>query len=77
LYFSVSGKFHKYVIGISLLSFLFRKSSGSKGEVCKRENKWKKEVGKIEQGRKTQKWEMISTTSSSCGMITPCGLSRI
>jgi hypothetical protein len=36
-----------------------------------------KEVGKIEKGRKIWKRELISTTGSNCGMITPYGLSRI
>jgi hypothetical protein len=34
-------------------------------------------VGKIECGRKAWKKKIVSTTGSKCGMITPCGLSRI
>jgi hypothetical protein len=37
----------------------------------------KKGVGKIEKGRKIWKQELISTTGSNCGMITPYWFSRI
>jgi hypothetical protein len=48
----------------------------------KEEGKWVSvEGGKEREKRKWEgnfrKQEMISTTGSNCGMMTPCGLSRI
>jgi hypothetical protein len=53
------------------------KGNGKKGKYRRGERKGVKKWENRTREGKTEKHEKVSTTGSNCGMITPCGLSRI